>query len=113
MTRRMSTKHWHNGKALQRGSPYAENWSPWFKVLGCFVTLPEIPSKILETKLAANTFPNDTLLTSHTMPKWRCDIPACEAPALRFHGSCELCNRHLCAMHLEHSSVHSCPSLQV
>ncbi|KAI1423343.1 hypothetical protein F5Y12DRAFT_786085 [Xylaria sp. FL1777] len=42
------------------------------------------------------------------MPMWTCDVLDCETPAVRNHGACILCNKHLCAKHLQ-PTVHKCP----
>ncbi|KAH9224683.1 hypothetical protein DL95DRAFT_473275 [Leptodontidium sp. 2 PMI_412] len=42
------------------------------------------------------------------MPMWTCDVEICQRPAVRTLGDCILCNRHLCAKHLQ-SAVHDCP----
>ncbi|KAI0106207.1 phosphotransferase enzyme family-domain-containing protein [Nemania sp. FL0031] len=42
------------------------------------------------------------------MPMWNCDSPACQNPAVRTLGECVLCNRHLCAYHLQ-PTFHTCP----
>ncbi|KAJ8127627.1 hypothetical protein O1611_g6006 [Lasiodiplodia mahajangana] len=42
------------------------------------------------------------------MPMWNCDSTACQNPAVRTLGECVLCNRHLCAYHLQ-PAFHTCP----
>ncbi|KAI1363277.1 hypothetical protein F5Y08DRAFT_354431 [Xylaria arbuscula] len=42
------------------------------------------------------------------MPMWTCDFHGCSGPAVRNQGDCVLCNRHLCARHVE-PSFHKCP----
>ncbi|KAJ5472108.1 hypothetical protein N7539_008677 [Penicillium diatomitis] len=36
------------------------------------------------------------------------DIQNCNKPSVRIYGECTLCNRHLCAKHLE-PNYHTCP----
>ncbi|EEQ32320.1 hypothetical protein McanMca71_006412 [Microsporum canis] len=43
------------------------------------------------------------------MAIWFCDIEDCKKPAVRTHGECPLCDRHLCSAHLE-DGFHSCPT---
>ncbi|KAI3339470.1 hypothetical protein F4824DRAFT_455494 [Ustulina deusta] len=45
------------------------------------------------------------------MPMWACDFSDCKKPAVRNHGDCILCNRHLCAKHLQ-PTFHKCPEWQ-
>ncbi|KAG0636509.1 hypothetical protein HOY80DRAFT_1054222 [Tuber brumale] len=35
------------------------------------------------------------------MPLWGCDYTACLNFAVRGHGDCMLCGRHLCLLHLQ------------
>ncbi|KAL1841724.1 hypothetical protein VTK73DRAFT_3398 [Phialemonium thermophilum] len=42
------------------------------------------------------------------MPMWFCDIEGCQKPAVRHFGECILCDRHLCAVHLQ-PAFHRCP----
>lgn len=50
------------------------------------------------------------------MAKWNCDFENCDRPSVRTYGDtygeCTLCNRHLCAKHLE-SQYHTCPTWEV
>lgn len=43
---------------------------------------------------------------------WTCDVEICQRPAVRTLGDCILCNRHLCAKHLQ-SAIHDCPRWEV
>ncbi|KAI1181862.1 hypothetical protein F5B17DRAFT_423159 [Nemania serpens] len=42
------------------------------------------------------------------MPMWTCDAPGCTTSAVRNQGDCVLCNRQLCAKHVQ-ADFHKCP----
>lgn len=43
---------------------------------------------------------------------WACDVTGCGTSAVRIHGDCILCQRHLCSEHLQAPS-HGCPKWKV
>ncbi|KAF3482194.1 uncharacterized protein GIQ15_04953 [Arthroderma uncinatum] len=43
------------------------------------------------------------------MAIWHCDVDDCSKPAVRIHGECPLCERHLCSKHVERE-FHKCPT---
>ncbi|RDW62925.1 phosphotransferase family protein [Aspergillus mulundensis] len=40
---------------------------------------------------------------------WSCDVERCDKPSVRTDGACILCNRHLCATHVD-DPYHKCPN---
>ena len=47
-----------------------------------------------------------------SMAMWICDIENCGKSSVRTEGECILCNRHLCARHLD-PEHHTCPKWEV
>lgn len=46
------------------------------------------------------------------MAMWICEIENCGKSSVRTEGECILCDRHLCAQHLD-SKYHKCPKWEV
>ena len=46
------------------------------------------------------------------MPLWFCDFEGCKRPGVRWQGDCQLCDRHLCSLHVT-DDFHKCPKWEV